>query len=221
SRPRTTTVGLGTEVQRGPHRVERRTHPGHDQVRSRARRPPGPDDPARRADGAPQAGAEPADGEAEGTAQPERRIEGGDERHRRAARRLAEGQDPEVREVGEVCTLREAPRTAPAVVMTDGTARESPEVPRDPRGRAGRARLAEGRRRGAGRGEGPRGPVAQGSRGRPQAVRRKDRADRPPRGHDPWTPIAGEGTRVREHGRGTRDEESLEGTRRRAQGIAL
>src|SRR3989441_519746 len=42
----------------------------------------------------------------------------------------AEGQDPRVREIREVRALRENPRTAPAAVIADGTAREGPEIPR-------------------------------------------------------------------------------------------
>src|SRR5438876_24931 len=144
SRPRTASVGTGAEVHRGPRRVERRADAGHDQVRPGDGRPPDPDGPARGADGTPDGGAEPAHGAAEGTAQPERRAEGRHERHRRTTRRFAEGQDPEVREVGEVRALREAPRTAPAVVMADGTAREGPEVPRSRRGRERRPGPAEG-----------------------------------------------------------------------------
>src|SRR5207245_1589685 len=191
----------------------RGTDDGHDQVGSGTRGTPVADGPARRADGAPGGGAEPAHGAAEGAVEPEGRFEGRHEGHRRAPRRSAEGQDPEVREVGEVRALRETPRATPAAVIADGTAREGSEIPRGRRGRDRCAGPAEGRHRGARGGEGPRDSVAERTRGRPEAVRREDRADRATGRYDPGPADAGEGSRGRGCDRRTRGEEGGEGTR--------
>src|SRR5207244_13147289 len=91
---------------------------------------------------------------------------------------ISEGQEAEGREVGEVRAVRGTPRATPAAVIADGTAREGSEIPRGERGRDRCAGPTEGRCRGAGRGEGPRGPAAKRTRRHPQALRREDRADR-------------------------------------------
>src|SRR3989442_115876 len=107
-------MGGGTKGERRATHAEGRVH-NHGPLGLRARRSEEPDGRARRTDGAVRGRAEQAVGAAEGVAAPQGRTEGGDEGRRRAARRAASRQDPELRQVQEVRPVREDPRTPGAV----------------------------------------------------------------------------------------------------------
>src|SRR3989440_6337000 len=107
-------MGGGTKGERRATHAEGRVH-NHGPLGLRARRSEEPDGPARRTDGAVRGRAEQTVGAAEGVAAPQGRTEGGDEGRRRAARRAASRQDPDLREVQEVRPVREDPRTPGAV----------------------------------------------------------------------------------------------------------